>query len=97
MTLPATHFASINYNRNSHIKLLLRAKDSLTAVNCSLHTASSVILVKSEFYVTMVLCSLPLPHAFYKLVYLEVIAALHYNTRGGVIHSYAFNACASRK
>jgi len=27
----------------------------------------------------MVLCSLKLPHPFYTLMYLEVIAVLHYN------------------
>ena len=29
----------------------------------------------------------PLPHAFYKSFDLEVIAALHFNNRDGVIHA----------
>jgi len=33
------------------------------------------------------LCSLPLFRAFYNSVYLEVITALYYNNRDGVIHA----------
>ena len=31
--------------------------------------------------------SLPLPHAFYTSMYLEVIAVLHYKNHDGVIHA----------
>ena len=40
---------------------------------------------------------LSLPHAFYKLVYLEVTAAaaLHYNNHDGVIHACVLQRCIS--
>jgi len=45
----------------------------------------------------LVLHSFPLPHAFNKSMYLEVIAVLHYNNHDGVIHACALKACVSSK
>jgi len=39
----------------------------------------------------------PIPHAFYKSMYLEVIAALHYNKLDDVVHAYVSKACVSSK
>jgi len=44
---------------------------------------------------TLVRGSLPLPHAFYKSVYLEGIAVLHYNNHDGVIRAFVPYACVS--
>jgi len=41
--------------------------------------------------------SLPLPHAFYKSMYLEVIAVLHYNVHADIIHACVSKACVSSK
>ena len=41
----------------------------------------------------LVLPSLPLPHAFYKSMYLEVIAVLHYNKHDDVVHACLKNLC----
>jgi len=41
----------------------------------------------------MVLRSLPLTQAFYKSIYLEVIAVVHYNKHDDVIHPYTLYAC----
>jgi len=41
----------------------------------------------------MVLRSLPLPHTFYKSMYLEVVAVLHYNNHDGVIHACVLKTC----
>ena len=46
---------------------------------------------------TLVLRSLPLLHAFYTSMYLEVIAVLHYNNHDGDIHVCVIKACISSK
>jgi len=45
----------------------------------------------------LVLRSFPLPHAFYKSMYLEVIAVLHYNKHDYVVHAYVSKTCVSSK
>jgi len=39
----------------------------------------------------------PTPSCFYTLMYLEVIAVLHYNNHDGVIHACVLKACISSK
>ena len=45
----------------------------------------------------LVLRSLPLPHAFYKSMYLEAIPVPHYNNHDGVIRVCVLKACVSSK
>jgi len=39
----------------------------------------------------------PTPRAFYKSMYLEVIAVLHYNNHDNVVHACVSKACVSSK
>ena len=59
------------------------------------YKCSSFVPERSKW--PLVLRSLPLTHALYKSVYLEVIAALHYNHRDGVVQLYDLHAHVSSK
>jgi len=65
----------------------------------STHTIKKDVLFKAliEVLWPLVLRSLPLPGAFYKSRYLEVIAVLHYNKHDDVIHASVSKACVSSK
>ena len=69
----------------------------LTIIHCSLYTESSFVYGGLQRRWPLVLRSLQLPHAFYTSMYLEVIAVLHYNNHGGVIHACVLKACISSK
>jgi len=91
LNLPAKkYFASINLITGLHILKLnvLGAKYCTFThlLNCSLYTVSGFAL-RTVSQITHGLRSLPLPHAFYKLVVVqELIVALYHNLVG-IIHA----------
>jgi len=98
LSLPTMHFYfNKPYNRITHIAFYTQSKRLLqTIIHCSLYTISSFVLGGSTAY-PWSLRSLPLPYAFYKSMYLEVIAKLHFNNHDGVIHACVLKACVSSK
>jgi len=101
--LPEKHFASINHITGLCIlnHVLLATYSTFTyLMKYSLYTVSSFALRRSVAQITPGLRSLPLLHAFYKSVYLELIVVLYHNNRVGFIHALLkphVYACVSSK
>jgi len=87
------------YNRFAHVKRYTQSKRHFyilqETVPRTLQIASSEVSLQSKG--PLVLYSLPLPCAFYKLVDLDVIAAQHFNNRDWDIHASALYAPVSTK
>ena len=89
------------YNCIAHITFYTQRKRLLlTIMHCSLYTTNSFVLGRSALLQpkwSLVLRCLPLPHALYTSMYLQVVAVLHYNNHDSAIHTCVLKACVSSK
>jgi len=98
LALPAIHFTSI-YCITTLPTLHFIPRSRLLQLLCTVPFTKYAVSPLGDLQPRwpLVLCSLPLPHAFYTSMYLEVTVALHYNMHDDVIHAYVSKVCVSSK